>query len=62
MNSSSLVTIFFIEKKIICIKKIELIITDFFKILSYLECWNRRKKDRNIIQKIKGVKLNTFLE
>ena len=53
---------FFIEKKIICIKKIELMITDFLKILSYLEYWYRKKKDRNTIQKIIGVRLNTFLE
>ena len=55
-------TIFFIEKKIICIKKIELMIADFLKILSYLECWIRKKKDRNTMQKIIGVRLNTFRE
>ena len=53
---------FFIEKKSICIKNIELMITDFLKILSYLECWNRKKKDRNTMQKIIGVRLNTFRE
>ena len=53
---------FFIEKKIIWIKKIELMIADFLKILLYLECWNRKKKDRNIMQKIIGVRLNTFRE
>ena len=53
---------FFIEKKIIWIKKIELMITDFLKILSYLECRNRKKKDRNTMLKIIGVRLNTFRE
>ena len=53
---------FFIEKKITWIIKIELMITDFLKILSYLECWNRKKKDKNTIQKIIGVRLNTFRE
>ena len=61
-NSSNLETMFFIEKKIIWIIKIELMITDFLKILSYLECWNRKKKDKNTMQKIIGVRLNTFRE
>ena len=50
------------EKKIICIKKIELMIADFLKILSYLECRNRKKKDKNTMLKIIGVRLNTFRE
>ena len=53
---------FFIEKKIICIKKIELMINNFLKTLSYLECWNLKNKDRNTMQKIIGVRLNTFRE
>ena len=53
---------FFIEKKIIWIKKIELMIADFLKISPYLEYWVRKKKDRNTIQKIIGVRLNTFRE
>ena len=53
---------FFIEKKIIWIIKIELMIIDFLKILSYLECWNRKKKDKNTMQNIIGVRLNTFRE
>ena len=53
---------FFIENKIIWIKKTELISIIFLKMLSYLECWILKKKDKNIMQKIMGVKLNTFLE
>ena len=52
---------FFIENKIIWIKKTELISIIFLKILSYLECWILKKKDKNIIQKIMGVKLIHFL-
>ena len=37
-------------------------IIDFLKISSYLECWNRKKKDRNTMQKIIGVRLKTFRE
>ena len=62
MKPSNLVIMFFIEIKIIWIKKTKLMIRDFLKILSYLECWNLKKKVRNIIQKTIGVKLNTFLE
>ena len=53
---------FFIENKIIWIKKTELISIIFLKMLSYLECWILKKKDKNIMQKIMGVKLKTFLE
>ena len=50
------------EKKIIWIKKIELMIANFLKISSYREYWDRKKKDRNTMLKIKGVRLNTFRE
>ena len=62
INSWNFEIIFLKENNIIWIKKTELIIRDFLKILSYLEWLNLKKKDKNIIQNIIGVKLNTLRE